>query len=82
MKGNLFLKLEWKRNSKNKPKILSITFLDTFYICSRKNGGGGDGASALIILFYILLIQLMQKINIKFSLTWLWGNIYSSNMTY
>ena len=48
MKGNLFLKLEWKRNSKNKSKILSITFLDTFCICSRKNGGGGDGASALI----------------------------------
>ena len=39
MKGNLFLKLEGKANSKNKPKFLNITFLDTFCICSRKNGG-------------------------------------------
>ena len=39
MKGNLFLKLEGKTNSKNNPKFLNVTFLDTFCICSRKNGG-------------------------------------------
>ena len=38
MKGNLFLKLEAQTNSKNKPKFLNINFLDTFCICSRKNG--------------------------------------------
>ena len=39
MKGNLFLKLEGKANSKSKPKFLNVTFLDTFGICSGKNGG-------------------------------------------
>ena len=34
------------------------------------------------ILFYILLTQLLQKINKKFSFTWLWGNIRSSNMVH
>ena len=41
MKGNLFSKLEDQTNSKNKPKFLSDIFLDTFCICSRKNGGNG-----------------------------------------
>ena len=39
MKGNLLLKLEGKTNSKNNQKFLNVTFLDTFCICSRKNGG-------------------------------------------
>ena len=41
MKGNLFLKLEGQTNSKNKPNFLSITFLDKFWICSRKNEENG-----------------------------------------
>ena len=41
MKQNLFLKLEEKTNSKNKPKLLNVTSLDTFCICLRKNGGNG-----------------------------------------
>ena len=39
MKGNLFLKLEGKANSKNKPNFLNVTFLDTFCNFSTKNGG-------------------------------------------
>ena len=42
-----FSKLEAQANSKNKPKFLNITFLDTFCICSRENGGG-NGVCALI----------------------------------
>ena len=41
MKENLFLKLEGKTKSKNKPKILSVTFLDTFCTSSRKNAAKG-----------------------------------------
>ena len=68
MKGNLFLKLEEKTNSKNKPKFLNVTFLDTFCIYSKKKWG--KMVSVLqYILFHILLIQLMQKINKKFSFT-------------
>ena len=39
MKENLILELEGQTNRKNQPKSLSVTFLDTFCICSRKNGG-------------------------------------------
>ena len=38
---NLFLKVERQTNSKDKPKFLKVNFLDTFCICSRKNGGKG-----------------------------------------
>ena len=38
---NLFLKVEPQTNSKDKPKFLNVNFLDTFCICSRKNGGKG-----------------------------------------
>ena len=41
MKENLFLKLEGKTKSKNKPKILNVTFLDTFCTSSRKNAAKG-----------------------------------------
>ena len=39
MKVNLFLKLEGQANCKNKPKFLSVTFLDTFSIFQEKMGG-------------------------------------------
>ena len=39
MKVNLFLELEGQANSKNKPKFLNVTFLDTFSIFQKKNGG-------------------------------------------
>ena len=41
MKGNLGLKLEGKTKSKNKPKILDVTFWDRFCTSSRKNGAKG-----------------------------------------
>ena len=52
MKGNLFLKLEGKTNSKNNPKCLNVTFLDTFCICSRKMGENGVCALIQPILHF------------------------------
>ena len=80
MEGNLFLKFEGQANSQNKRKILNVTFLDTFCICSRKNGE--NGVCALMQPILHTFNTAYQKINKKFSFTRLWGNIHPCNMTY
>ena len=67
MKEELLLNLEGQTNSKNKQKFLNVIFVDTFCIFQGKMRE--NGVCALNILFYILLTQLMQKINKKFSFT-------------
>ena len=80
MKRDLFLKLKGQTNSKNKSEFLNVTFLDTFCICLWKNGE--NGACALIHPILHTLIELMQKINKKFSFRRLWGDIHPCNTTY
>ena len=80
MKGNLFLKLEGQTYSKNEPKFLSVSFLDTFCISSRKNG------RKWCLCFNKFNLHAFDtdyaEINKKFSFTRLWENIHPCNITY
>ena len=51
----------------------------SLYLFKKK---GENGACALIHPVLHTIDTIMQKINKKLSLTWLWGNIDSCNMTY
>ena len=77
MKGNLVLKLAGKTKSKSKPKILNVTFLDTFCTSSRKNGA--KGCLCLNISYFTYFWYSLCRKLTKILALHVWGNIHACN---